>query len=76
MKQKFFLLSITKNCETLIQQTHRKADETLDGKLTKPKKNISFQSTFIDFYHSRMLDDRNNFFRSIYFFLKDHRTEY
>ena len=24
------LLSITKNCETLIEQTHRKAEETLE----------------------------------------------
>ena len=31
------LLSITKNCETLIQQTHRKPEETLEFKMTKPK---------------------------------------
>ena len=30
------LLSITKNCETLIEQTHGKAEETFEFKLTKP----------------------------------------
>ena len=30
------LLSITKNCETLIEQTHRKAEETLEFKTNKP----------------------------------------
>ena len=38
------LLSITKN-ETIVQQTHRKPEETLEFKMTEPKKNISFQST-------------------------------
>ena len=36
------LLSITKNCETLIEQTHRKAEETLDFKMTKPKETFHF----------------------------------
>ena len=31
------LLSITKNCEMLIEQTHRKAEETLEFKMTKPR---------------------------------------
>ena len=31
------LLSITKNCETLIEQTHRKPEETLEFKMLKPK---------------------------------------
>ena len=39
------LLSITKNCETLIEQTHGKSGETLEFKTTKAKKNVSFQST-------------------------------
>ena len=39
------LLSITKNCETLIEQTHRKPEETLEFKLTKPKEKVSFQTT-------------------------------
>ena len=30
-------LSITKNCETLIEQTHRRPEETLELKNTKPK---------------------------------------
>ena len=36
------LLSITKNCETLIEQTHRKAEETLDFKMTKPREAFQF----------------------------------
>ena len=31
------LLTITKNCETLIKQTHRKAEETLEFKMIKPR---------------------------------------
>ena len=31
------LLSITKNCETLIEQTHRKPEETLEFKMVKPR---------------------------------------
>ena len=30
------LLSITKNCETLIKQTHTKPEETLEFKMNKP----------------------------------------
>ena len=37
------LLSITKNCETLIEQTHRKAEETLEFKMTKPKEKFHFK---------------------------------
>ena len=36
------LLSITKNCETLIDQTHRKAEETLEFKMTKSKETFRF----------------------------------
>ena len=36
------LLSITKNCETLIGQTHRKAEETLEFKMIKPKETFHF----------------------------------
>ena len=36
------LLSITKNCETLIKQTHRKAEETLEFKMVKPRGTIHF----------------------------------
>ena len=31
------LLSITKNCETLFKQSHRKAEETIEFKLTTLK---------------------------------------
>ena len=36
------LLSITKNCETLIEQTHRKAEETLEFKMFKPRETFHF----------------------------------
>ena len=35
---KNLLLSITKNCETLIKQTDRKAEETLEFKMTNQEK--------------------------------------
>ena len=37
------LLSITKNFETLIKQTYRKVEETLEFKLTKPREIIHFK---------------------------------
>ena len=37
------LLSITKNCETLIDQTHRKAGETLELKMIKPRETFHFK---------------------------------
>ena len=37
------LLSITKNCETLINQTHRKPEETLEFKMIEPKETIHFK---------------------------------
>ena len=37
------LLSITKNCETLIQQTHTKPQETLVFKMTKPRETFHFK---------------------------------
>ena len=37
------LLSITKICETLIQQTHRKPEETLEFKMIKPKQTFHFK---------------------------------
>ena len=36
------LLSITKNCETPIEQTHRKAEKTLEFKLNKPRETFHF----------------------------------
>ena len=37
------LLSITKNCETLVQQTHRKPEETLEFKMLKPRETFHFK---------------------------------
>ena len=37
------LLSNTKNCETLIEQTHRKAEETLEFKMIKPRETFHFK---------------------------------
>ena len=37
------LLSITKNCETLIEQTHRKAEETLELKVIKLRETFHFK---------------------------------
>ena len=37
-----FVLSITKNCETLIEQTHRKPEETLEFKMIKPRQTFNF----------------------------------
>ena len=39
-KSEDLLFSITKSCETLITQTHRKAEETLEFKLTKPRETV------------------------------------
>ena len=36
------LLSITKNCETLIEQTHRKPEETLEFKMIRPRETFHF----------------------------------
>ena len=36
------LLSITKNSETLIKQTHRKAEETLEFKMIRPRETFHF----------------------------------
>ena len=38
------LLSITKNCETLVEQTHRKPEETLEFKMTKPREIFHFKT--------------------------------
>ena len=37
------LHSITKNCETLIEQTHRKAEETLEFKMNKSRETFHFK---------------------------------
>ena len=40
------LISITKKCETLIKQTHRKVEETLEFKLIKPREIFHFKPPF------------------------------
>ena len=40
------LLSITKNCETLIEQTQRKAEETLEFKMNKSRETFHFKPPF------------------------------
>ena len=45
MKQKIFLLSITKNCGALIEQTHTKPQETLEYKMNKPRETFHFKPT-------------------------------
>ena len=42
MKQKIYYYQLLKKCETLIEQTHRKAEETLEFKMTKPKETFHF----------------------------------
>ena len=37
------LLSITKNCETLIEKTHTKSQETLEFKMIKPRETFHFK---------------------------------
>ena len=37
------LLSITKNCETFIEQTHRKPEGTLEFKMIKPRETFHFK---------------------------------
>ena len=41
------LLSITKNCETLIKQTHRKTKRTAEFNLVHPRETFSFKPSFI-----------------------------
>ena len=41
-KTEDLLLSKTKNCETLIEQTHRNPEETLEFKMTKPREIFHF----------------------------------
>ena len=39
------LPSMTKNCETLFEQTHRKAEESLEFKMNKLKETFHFKPT-------------------------------
>ena len=38
------LLSITKNCQTLFQQTHRKPEEVFEFKMLKPRETFHFNT--------------------------------
>ena len=38
-----FLLSTTRNCETLIKQTHTKPRKTMEFRLTKPRETFQFK---------------------------------
>ena len=42
------LLSITIKCDTPTEHTRRKAEETLENKLTKPRETFHFNPTYID----------------------------
>ena len=42
-EREYLFISITKNCETLIEQTHRKAEETLEFKMIQPKQTFNFK---------------------------------
>ena len=42
-KTEDLMLSITKDCQTLIDQTHRKPEETLKFKMIKPRENFHFR---------------------------------
>ena len=37
------LLSITRNCQKLFKQTHRKPEGTLEFKVTQPRESFSFK---------------------------------
>ena len=41
-KTEDILLTITKNCEPLIEQTHRKPQETIEFKMIKPRETFHF----------------------------------
>ena len=41
-----WLLSITKKCETLIKENHRKPEETLEFKMIKSKETFHFKPPF------------------------------
>ena len=68
------LLSIAKNCETLIHQTHTKPEQTLKFKLIKPRKTFHFNPqiliegswmvglTILEVYNSIFITEENNKF--------------
>ena len=70
-----FLLSIIKNCETFINQTHRKPEETLEFKIIKRREKFHFNPPIqvtgdcliglvsLEFYNSvfKLTEEINNF---------------
>ena len=72
---KNLLLSLTKNCETLIKQTHTRPQETLEYKMTKPRETFLFNppiqvkenwmlgSVDIEVYNSIFNKTENNKFK-------------
>ena len=63
------LLSITKICETLIKQTHRKAEETLEFKMIKPRETFHFKPPI------QVKGDWINKSRSIQFYFQYNRRK-
>ena len=73
----YFLFSITKNCKTLIEQTDRKADGTLEFKLNKTRETFRFNQpisiegswliglTSVEVYNSflNITEQKKNFFK-------------
>ena len=57
-----YYCQLQKNCETLIDQTHRKAEETLEFKIDKSRKTFHFNPPISK---GRILDDRDNESRCI-----------
>ena len=69
------LLSITKNCETPIEQTHKKAEETLEFEMIQPRETFHFNPlisievygmiglTDLEVYNSifNITEEKNNF---------------
>ena len=83
------LLSITKNCETPIKQTHRNAEETLKFEITKPRETFLFKLqisiegswmlglTFLEVYNSILIiTEENNKFELYTDLVDDHEFSY
>ena len=64
---KDLLLSIAKNCETLIRQAHKKPEETWEFKLTRPRETFLFNPSISI---KRIWDVRVNEFQSIQFYFR------
>ena len=77
------LLSLTKNCETLFEQTHRKAEETLGFKMIQSKLTFHFKTpiptdgswmlglTDLEVYNSNINTTKSKF--QLYKFLDEKR---